>query len=66
MQGSASDDCLSKSLKWDSQSCGPLSGAVYLHGVWVLAVVCGLFAPIVGPFGDNVVSQHLLFALIVG
>jgi hypothetical protein len=44
----------------------PLSGAVRWHGVWVLAVVCGLFAPIVGPFGGNVVLQRFLFALIVG
>jgi len=44
----------------------PLSGVVRLHGVWVLAVVCGLFAPIVGPLVGNVVLQHFLFALIVG
>jgi hypothetical protein len=66
MQGIASYDCPSKRLKRDSRSCSPLSGVVCLHGVWVLAVVCGLFASIVGPFGGNVVPQHLLFALIVG
>ena len=66
MQGIASYDCPYKSLKWDSRSCGPLSGVVRLHGVGVLAVVCGLFAPIVGPFGWNVVPQCFLFALIVG
>ena len=66
MQGVASYDCPSKSLKWDSRSCGPLSGAVYLYGMWVLAVVCGLSAPIVGPFVSNVVPQRFLFALIVG
>src|SRR6266446_9652702 len=44
--------------------CPPLSGVVRLHGVWVLAVVCGLFAPIVGPFVGNVVLQRFLFALI--
>ena len=67
MQGIASCDCPSKSLKWDSRSCDPLSlGVVRLHGVWVLAVVCGLFALIVGPFVGNVVLQRLLFALIVG
>ena len=44
----------------------PLSGAVCLHGLWVLAVVCGLSAPIVGPFVCNVVLQRFLFALIMG
>jgi len=43
----------------------PLSGAVCLHGLWVLAVVCGLSASIVGPFVCNVVLQRFLFALIV-
>jgi hypothetical protein len=43
-----------------------LSGVVRLHGVWVLAVVCGLFVLIVGPFGWNVVPQRFLFAFIVG
>ena len=66
MQGSASYDCPQKSLQWDSRSCAPLSGVVRLHGVWVLAVVCGLFASIVGPLVGNVVLQRFLFALIVG
>ena len=66
MQASASYDCPEKSLKWDSRSCGPLSGVVRLHGVWVLAIVCGLFALIVGPLGWNVVPQRFLFAFIVG
>ena len=65
MQGRASYDCPSKSLKWDSRSCGPLFGVVRLHGVWVLTVVCGLLALIVGPFGGHVVLQRFLFALIV-
>jgi hypothetical protein len=43
-----------------------LSSVVRLHGVGGLAVVCGLFAPIVGPFVCNVVPQRFLFALIVG
>ena len=49
-----------------SSLCPPLSGVVRLHGVWVLAVVCGLFAPIVGPLVGHVVLQRFLFALIVG
>ena len=44
----------------------PLSGVVRLHGVWILAVVCGLFAPIVGPFVGIVVLHRFLCALIVG
>ena len=43
-----------------------LPGVVRLHRLWVLAVVCGLFAPIVGPFVGIVVLQRFLFALIVG
>ena len=46
--------------------CPPLPGVVRLHGVWVMAVVCGLFANNVGPFVGNVVLQRFLFALIVG
>ena len=66
IQGSTSSNCPEKRLQWDSRACGPLSGAVWLHGVWVLAVVCGLSAPIVGPFVGNVVLQRFLFARIVG
>ena len=46
--------------------CPPRAGVVRLHGVWVLTVVCGLFAPVVGPFVGNVVLWRFLFALIVG
>jgi hypothetical protein len=66
IQGIASFDCPEKSLKWDSRSCAPLSGVVRLHGLWILAVVCGLFAPIVGSFVCNAVLWRFLFALIVG
>src|SRR5712691_10630500 len=52
---------MGQSILWPS-----LSGVVRLHGVGGLAVVCGLFAPIVGPFVCNVVPQCFLFALIVG
>ena len=47
---------MGQSILWPS-----LSGVVRLHGVWVLAVVCGLFAPIVGPFVCN--GSHSVFYL---
>jgi hypothetical protein len=67
MQEIASYDCPSKRLQWDSRSCGPLplvSPVCMECGSWLLFV--DIFAPIVGPFGCNVVPQHFLFALIVG
>jgi hypothetical protein len=43
MQGVASCDCPSKSLKWDSRSCAPLSGVVRLPGccLWAVCTYCG-------------------------
>jgi hypothetical protein len=43
-----------------------LSGVVRLHGVWGLAVVCGLFANTVGPFVCNVVPQCFSICIYCG
>src|SRR2546430_14178464 len=69
---SCDDSCFSILLSLKDTKIGQLilrthvSRVVRLHGLWVLAVVCGLSAPIVGPFGFNVVLRRFLFAPIVG